>query len=715
MKRELKHADLISLYKDGESIDNSIYAEQRSNLMLVAGNHYTRKGSKFWNRIRDDKGLSGEQKIRIVSNHIQRICKILENNILTYAPSVDICAKNPSELQDQKAAELNKAVWKDIETRQKFKQRTREFCQDFTRIGETFAKLYWDESKGRFLGYEQQVDELGQPVFEDGGMDDYGQPLQGAPVGDKSKPKFSGDLCIERIFGFNIFRAKEAKTMDESWFIGLRKMVNIDELKSRVGNDEEKLKYIQASRDETFVVFDGNNTNYKTEANNECLVLEMYVRPSINHPNGYYYIYTTSGVLWEGELPFGIFPIVYAGYDEVPTNARYHSIIKHLRPFQSSINMMASQAAEARITTGQDKILTQIGSKIQSGGLNAGIRNIQYAGSPPTIMPGRTGDQWLAPMQQAIEEMYQIANMAEDLGEKQSQQDPFGKLFETMEQKKKYVLYVMKFASFQCELVETALTLYREYADESAIIPAIGRSELVNIAEFKNTKPLNYQIKVDSSTEDMESKMGRQLMFNHILQYVGTNLDKDQLGLMVKMAPYANNEQAFEDLTINYDSATNMILSLDRGQPFQPNANDDAKYMLKRIISRMRKADFKQLSPQIQQMYSQVEQQFVQIEADQAARIKAAQAEFIPMAGMAVTCQMYVPDPKDPSKKPQLVRVPFDSLTWLLKRLEEQGILQQDISQQQMGVQAQIADHSMQAPQQPAGVGVAQPQLRPQT
>ena len=117
--KKLKHVDLVALYKSGESADSALYAEQRSNLMLVNGNHYSRKNSRFWNRVRDDRGLSNDQKIRITKNHIQRICKIYENNILSYAPSVSVLPKNDTELQDQKAAELNNSVWQDFKSRHK--------------------------------------------------------------------------------------------------------------------------------------------------------------------------------------------------------------------------------------------------------------------------------------------------------------------------------------------------------------------------------------------------------------------------------------------------------------------------------------------------------------------------------------------------------------------------------------------------------------------
>jgi hypothetical protein len=698
--KELKFQDLLKLYEEGKQVDTSLYAEQRSNLMLTAGNHYTRKNSRFWGRIRDDKGLTQEQKLRLTKNHIQRICKIYENNILSYAPGVSIVAKNQSELKDQKAAELNNAVWQDIKYRHRMKEKTREFVQDFIRIGETACKVYWDETKGVLQGYEALVDDNGQPVIDSSGQ----------PQADKKKPKFSGDFVFERIFGFNLFRAKEAKNLRDSWFLGLRKMVDVEEMKTRVGNDPEKLKLIQASRDETYLVFDGNNMSY-SEAQNQCLLLEYYIRPSINYPEGYFYICTQQGILWEGPLPFGVFPIITEGFDEVPTNPRSHSIIKHLRPYQAEINRASSKVAETQITLGDDKVMIQTGTKIQNGGMLPGVRAIQYTGQPPVFLPGRAGDQYVAYIQNQIQEMYLVANLAEDLEEKPQQTDPFTTMYQSMAQKKKYSIYSTKLMDFLIEICDVTLKLAKEYLNEDALIPMIGRSEFVNIAEFKTTEPLNFSIKLEEGTEDMETKFGRQLMFNNILQYVGSSLDKRQLGLLFRMSPYANNEQAFEELTIDVDNATNMILALDRGKQVIPNKNDDPDYMMKRLVQRMRKADFPQLPMQVQQLYEQTYQTYIQIQTDEQRKIQEAALGYIPMSGMAVVCDLYVPDPSNKSKTMR-ARVPYDALTWLLKRLEEQGSSQQALLQQHQGVLAdmasELAKNPPQAPQQMNGQGAGE-------
>jgi len=705
--KKLDHNELMKLYKDGEQADNHLYAEQRSNLLLVAGSHYARKGSRFWNRVRDDNRLSEEQKIRLTINHIQRICKIYENNIISYAPSVAPVPKNENELQDQKAAELNHAVWKDVKARHRWNDKVREIVQDFNRIGEVFHKIYWDENKGKIVDYAQAVDEMGMPV-----MDPMGQPQK-----DPSKPIFSGDFVFERIFGFNVFRAKEAKSMMESWFIGYRKMVNIDDLRARIGNDPEKQELIEASKDETYLIFDGNGSAYD-RSQNECLLLEYYIRPSNVFPNGYYFITTNKGILWEGELPFGVFPIVYAGMDEIPTSPRHYSFIKQLRPIQGEINRAISQVATHQITLGDDKLAVQAGTKVANGGLQPGVRVLSYSGQAPVVIPGRTGDQYIPYIDKMIEQFYVAANLQEEMEEKPTNLDPYTMLFMSIQQKKKFSVYTSKIEQYLIDFCEKTLELAKNYYTEANLVPAIGRAELINIAEFKNTSPLFYQIKLEPGTEDMETRLGKQLTFNQIMQYVGSNLDPKDIGKIIRTSPYANNDLASEDLTMDFDNGTNMILAMDRGQYMEPNMYDDKKYLIKRLTTRMRKADFKFLSPQIQQMYQGVVQQLMDMDAEEQRKIQEASAGFIPMSGMAVVCDIYVPDPSNTSKTMR-ARVPYDALTWLLKRLEEQGATQQSIMQQQQSIVAQTADRFLQnSPSQPQQEAVlpqpgAQPQLNP--
>lgn len=687
---------LNQIYHEANECDTAIFAEQRSNVLLVSGDHYTRKGSKFWNRIRDNKDLSNEQRLRLTKNHLQRICKTYVNNITQYAPSVTITPAHESSIQDMKSAELNSSVWQWLRKRHDIRQKTRDWIKDYVDIGEVAVKIFWDPMAGDFKGYNQAVSPEGMPMFE----------ADGSPSADKQSPQFTGDLVYERVFGFNLLRAPEAKSMGDSRYLIVRKMVNTDELKLRVGDDEEKLKYVTESKDETFMIFDGSRGEY-TATRNQTMLKELYYKPSPQYPMGYYYIYTTNGILWQGELPFGIFPIVYQGFDSIPTTPRHVSIVKQLRPYQAEINRAASQIAMHQITLGDDKIIYQSGSKIENGSYLPGIRGLKISGPPPTILPGRSGDQYLPYIQSQIAEMYQIADLELDSAEVPKDLDPYTAMYMSLRDKKKLSVYGEKIESLLLEICEKSLDMSRKYLPDDMLIPALGKREQINIPEFKTSDRLGYHIELEPQSDDIETKLGHQLTMNHILQYVGTSLDKDDIGMMIRNMPYGNLEESFADFTMDYDNIKNDMLALERGQ-YRPAKPGDAhvKY-IKKLSSRMKQPDFEFLNPQVKIMYDRKIQEHEQLQAQELQQIQMAESGFIPSTGYAVTVDFYVPNPSDP-KKPQRARVPYDSLKWLLEKLEGQGTTQQALSEIPQGELARMGQ--MISPQNQSGA--AQPGIQ---
>lgn len=689
---------LNKMFSEGETVDGDLFAEQRSNILLASGEHYSKKNSKWWNRIRESKELVNDQKLRLTKNHIHKIIRVYQNQILAQAPGVQPTPNNPKELQDQKAAELNKAVWEFAKIEQGLKMKVHSWCKDFTEIGECATKIYWDPHAGRFIGYEQEVGENG-PVFDE----------QGKPK-SSGKAVFSGALVFERILGFNLVRPAEAKTMTEARWLCIRKMVDVDELKSLVGDDEEKKKKIAATQDETFFVFDGAKSNY-TKSEKQALVKEFYFRPCYEYPNGWFAITTGEVILAEGELPFGIFPIVYEGMDEIQTTPRHRSLIKQLRPYQYEINRSASKMAEHQVTLGDDKVILQNGAKVTSGPNLPGIRTMFVTGQAPTILEGRAGAQFLDYMTSQITEMYQVAGVTEEMAEKEGG-DAFASLYRSIREKKQFSLYAEKFENFLVNVCKTYLELAKQYFDENMLIPAIGKAEHINIAEFKSQEPLCYQIKVEPMSEDPTTMMGRHLVLNHILQYVGPNLQKDDIGKIIRQMPFANHEESFSDLTLDYDAATNIILALDRGEEPPISKNDNGEYILKRLAARQKQSDYRLLSPEIQGRYDQTIAMYEDLEAQKLEAIKAAQNEFIPANGAAIKCDYYIPDPTQPTRSIRAT-VPAESLDWLIKRLAEQGTSQEQLNLQTRQVQAEIARRiTPQAPQQPSemgGQGLAQP------
>jgi hypothetical protein len=708
-KKTLPLEELLRLYQESETADNGQFASYRSNVLLVSGEHFQRRNSEFFSRIRDSKQLSSELKLRISINYINRITKQIINGIMTYAPGVKCYPKNTNELQDQKAAELNEAVRMDLEHRHRLKARRWEHCEDWVNIGETFCEIIWDQNAGVLIPGKPITDGMGQPIIN---------PMSGQPV--LSESRFSGDLIFKRHYAFNILRAPEAKTLDESRYLTVREMVNIKDLKRMVEGDpnltpeqrEEKVSRISKSSKTTFMVFEGQSGQYRHSTAEEVLLRKQYFRPCAEFPNGFWVYYTDQDKLWEGELPKtasgkSVFPIVYEGFDNAPTSARANSIIKQLRSQQVELNRCISSIATGHLL-GQDKVLYQAGTKVTVGSNLPGFRGYQYTGLEPKIISGNQEERYLNYIAYIVKSMYESANLDQEEKDKPQQgTDAWAMLYQSMRNKKRFSMYAEKFEGFLVRMTETALELAKIYYTEDNLIPAIGRSEQINIPEFKATTDLSFSIKVVEQTDDAETVMGKSLMGQSILQYVGKQLNKEDIGRILRSMPYLNNEEAFGGLALTYDSIKNDILALDRGQYREARPSDEHVEFIKAFENRRRKADFQFLDPQIQQMYDKRIKAHEQFQAEQEEKVQRAKAGYIPATGLMCGVDLYVPG-SEPGGKLRRARLPYDALLWLIKQLEAQG---QSLEKLESMNRQNLADMAGMMGQQPGMQGPQQPQM----
>lgn len=692
--------DLNQIYSDSESCDKEIFSEMRTNIMLAAGDHYNRAGSRFWNRLRESKNISPDQKIRLTKNHIGKISKIYQNSILSNNPNVTISPKQEKEVQHQKAAELHSSVLEHIKQKHDLSRKKSLWAKDYVEIGEVFTKVFWDPSAGIQVGWDPAVDEEGNGIFD---------PMTGQPQ-QSENPVMSGDLIFRQFHGFDVLRSPSAKTMEESPYICVRYMEEVKELEKMFGQNPDTAKFVKESSEDTFRVYNNSSGTYQ-KTKGMTMVREYYWKPCALYPSGYFYITTDLGILAEDKLPLGVFPIISCGFDEVTTSPRARSIIRQLRPYQIEINRAASKIAEHQITIGDDKVIFNSGSKPSSGLLMPGVRQGSIAGlGNMTVIPGRAGDQYIPYVDGQIKEMYQIADVAELDNEFNGQIDPYTLLFRSIRQKQKFSFYSEKFENFMVKVHETALQIFKKNASPHLLIPVLGKNEQVNIQEFKNSGDTCWEIKIEPMSDDIESKMGKQITLNHVLQYIGPQLDKGDIGKFLRLSPYLNMEKMFGDMTQDYDNLTNDILALDRGEYPKPNENDSHEYLVKGIASRMKQPDFQFLHPFIQSLYQKKKQEHEQQIAMQQQKIKQAQSEFIPSGGYLVVCDLYVPDPNNP-KSSKRVRVPSESLDWLLKQLETQGTTQS--AMEQIGNNGVVSDIAGMVSSGGAGAGPPQQPIMP--
>jgi len=679
---------LNSLYNAAESADKEVFAEFRQNILLAAGDHYTKRSYQHISALRGTRDVSEKTKLRITKNYAHMVQRYYVDTILDHAPDVAVLPQNEYEIQDKKDAELNQAVWSYGKTDLRFREVRREWCESLVGVGEVAVKLFFDPYEGDLLGYEPKVGEDGVEVEE---ADEYGQM---GPVQDLTRPVFKGKIVAEKIPAYNLLRTTDSKNMrkSEAWII--RKVLNSSRLKKIYADDPQKVGYINASTEDEFIVFDVNYGGYQ-KVRDQITVREHYFRPCFDYPEGWYTISTVAGVLDEGPLPFGIWPLIWQGFDTFEGTPRGRGILRVARSYVHEINRASSSQALQQVTVGDDKVLYQAGTKLAQGGLLPGVRGITYQGQPPSILPGRDGSQFTGYINDTIMQMKDNLMIGETNRDKVNQYDPMAFLFATALERKLFAKYTEKFEIFLVDFVFTYLELAKHYLPDDELIYAAGQREYVNIAEFRKTTPLRTQIKLDPSTETLENRLGKYLTGMHMLQYVGSQMDKADIGRLMKNMPYANFKDSFDDFTIDTTLAENDMLALERGEIKEITPFEDPAYMAKRLVARMKQPDFSFLHPQVQQGYQQKYQAYLAKQAEEEAKAIALKNEFIPVDGGLVKVDMYVPKKDDPTKQ-ERAAIPQRAIEWLIQRLQEQGMTLDKMKDMNQGQLAQLADQLIQ-------------------
>lgn len=700
---------LNELYTKAETADKEIFTEMRSNCLLIAGKHYHKATNQLLHKFREIKS-DENQRLRLVKNHVYRITRAYVNELLRHAPGVQPVPFSENELQDSKAAELSNSVWQSAKYKHNLRAKVRTWASNLIDLGECAVKVIFDPMKGKLVGYEQEVDEEGNPLFLDENnqptiQKEIVDPFTGMVVGENQpmpskRAVFSGDFVFETVLPFNLLRDPQAETMEESPYVIIRKMVDIEKAKKLAGDDEEKLNAITESAETTFKVFDGTRGEF-IDSKGQVMLREYFWRPSHEYPNGWYVLAHENGILAEMELPFGIWPFAWCGFEEIPTSPRAHSIIRVLRPYQGEINRAASSIATAQITLGDDKLIVQAGSKVTQGSAIPGVRVISVSGQPPTVMSGRSGEQYFAYLQAQISEMYQVANLEEIQEEINGQMDANVLLFRSMRQKQRFSLYAEKFEQFLKEVCQIYLKLAQKYMSDDEMIRCVGRREWINIPEFKQVSELDYAIKLEPIGEDVSSMLGKSLQIQQVLQYVGKDLPAESRGKIISAMPFLNKEDMFSELTMDSANADSDILSLDRGQYVPARKGENHDYVLKRLYSRQKMRDYDLLSPEIQQMYEQKIQEHLQMKSEELAEIKRMQAEFIPQDGPLVGVDVFESVPNSTGgMKTVRARLPQQAVNWLMEQLKSQGAQLDQMKELPQAAMSDLATTTMNTIQQ---------------
>ena len=89
---------LRRMHESAKRCDEKTFAEQRTNILLRAGDHYNKQAKGLVDNFRTKGNIATQSKIRLVKNHIHRITNLFINSILEGNPSVTTEPYNENEI-----------------------------------------------------------------------------------------------------------------------------------------------------------------------------------------------------------------------------------------------------------------------------------------------------------------------------------------------------------------------------------------------------------------------------------------------------------------------------------------------------------------------------------------------------------------------------------------------------------------------------------------
>ena len=705
-------AKLNAMYQEAETCDYEAFAEMRSNLRLVANDYYPSLRNRL-SRNNESRSHFGEARLRISMNHLSVISRQGRTMLVSGRPHAQAVPYNETELQDKKESELSNAVIADCDVQNNMEAKIDEWAKHFIDIGEAYAYVRFDKTKGKFKGYAQKVGQEGQPLFTDQmgqetyePCDHFGQPHQMCP--DKANPVFSGELTVQPILAFNILREPSAESIEDSPWLCIREMVKTADAKALIGASfdgeelKKKLESLKTDGDKSYRVYDRSKNKYRTTSN-EVMFKYFYVRPGGDYPKGQYFVVCGEELLFQGDLPFGVFPIVATNHLRVPTECRGYAPIRDLRPAAIEVNRIASTIAEEQLSLGT-MVFLQNGSKINKNAFKAGggrVRVYNVTGSAPTIERGSDGGQYFGYYDQKVNELYQLSPYQNPLEKPQA--DPTEAMFTRLSQKVDNAPMVAKFERFICDVYKTYLQLAKHYFTDDRLIKAVGKREAINIQEFRESSDDGFEIKLKSRSMDVEELRGKYLMTQNIMQYMGKELDDETRTQLIRNAPFIEKDQVFGRMVINEENVESDMLALERGEWREAHESDNHDFFIARLSHRMKQNDFKTLHPQIQKMYEQRRDQHMQIQTQQNAEMQRAESGLIPTTG-----QLIKYDQNDENGKRKLIDA--GAIQWLEQQLMSQGQIVDQASLLPPNLEAQYIEQSLGSPEpQAAPPGLQQP------
>ncbi len=486
------------------------------NMNFYMGNQYCDVG--YGGAVREvDREYFWQE--REVFNHIAPIIDIRLSKLSKIKPKMMVCPATNEE-QDIYTAKVGKKVLDVVGNKvgimSKINQATKwsEIC------GTSFYKISWNSNLGQIVALEED--------------------------GKKIK---SGEVDISVCSPFEIYPDSAThESLQECQSIIHARVYSVSQIKHIYGVDVE-------GKDVNVYCLDGVSSSLgglgilghstklvETTRTNSAVVLEKYVKPNAEYPNGRFIIIAGQTLIYDGELPYlnGVdgkreFPFVRQICNEEVGNFWGVSMINRLIPIQRAYNAVKNRKHEYinRLTLGV--LAVEDGSvdidNLEEEGLAPGkILVYRQGATAPKFMGGETlPTDFEKEEERLLQEFYTLSGTSE-IGSMDSVSASLSGvalelLIDENETRLKFTTDSIKNAIKT--VAKQILRLYKQYAILPRLLKIVGDDGKLDVIYFKGSDLSSDDVQFDTENESNETLSQRR---NMIFQLLDKNLLCDEEG-----------------------------------------------------------------------------------------------------------------------------------------------------------------------------------------
>lgn len=540
---------------------------------------------------------------REVFNHIAPIYDIRFAKLSKVKPDINILPATNEE-KDKQIAKISKKIYQSVKNKLEINEKVNQAIKWSEVCGTVFYKVGWNSNIGQVVG-----------------------------IGDNDKKITSGEVELSVVSPFEIYPdSATCESLDECQSIIHAKAYKTSQIKSMYGIDVKGQDVNVFSLDGVSGSVGGLGFNgtmpkiIQTRKADSAVVVERYVRPCAEYPNGRLTIVAGDRLAFDGDLPYMIkdekerdFPFIRQTSIEEPGCFWGTSVIERLIPVQRAYNAVKNRKHEFINRISMGVLSVEDGSvdldNLEQEGLCPGKVLVYRQGAKePQYLQSEAISGELAKEEGALlEEFNKISGVSDILGTSGVSANMSGVTLELMisQDETRLNASVESIKIAMRDIAKKILKLYRQFAVFPRLARIVGENGDVEIFYFSSSDITSDDIIVDDYADTNQTlSQRREMIFNLLENGILTdekgNLTNKMKTKIMEMLGIGAWESAQDINELHIKKADKENFKLLDGINLKPSEIDDHELHINEHVAFMLGEDFekkKAKNPKIEQIF----------------------------------------------------------------------------------------------------------------